>query len=293
LSKTEHKLLEKLYNQIILLSVFAVFAFGVIFLLLTLLPQFTELISFRFIGETLVTSGSIGVIVSLILGRRSEYVMRVKNLGLEEGQTLLQALNERCFRSAKYFYSQRDYEWEFLPGNEARWSAKVTDSISIRFIENYGKLTFVREADEKLTDKLESIPLWDLTEGGPPIHLQPEIMLDFSVPNKRFFKLTYNFLANHEYKVVIGYEYPPSMNKNYDYIHMMNPVLTERSKISLKIPNDFNFNKYHIDCYVINNSYDEARNLDKSFDPKKFKLTVRETGPFQEGETIILKYKLK
>ena len=289
--KTEHKLLEKLYNQIILLSVLAVFAFGVIFLLLTLLPQFTELIPFRFIGETLVTSGSIGVIVSLILGRRSEYVMRVKNLGLEEGQTLTQSLNERGFRSAKYFYNQRDYEWEFQGGTDESWAAKVTDTIRACMLRDVESLTFAREATVETSDSLSSVCIFDLTDNEPLDKLKPTLIDELSIPTKKFFRLNFRFLADHEYEIKLGYSYPPSMNKKFDYIHMMNPVKTNRSKITIKLPDDFRYERYNFFCHVMNSRYDNVKKIKiENFDASTRTLAFKEDGPFYEGETIILKY---
>jgi hypothetical protein len=285
LSNRRSKLGSMIIQKIILLAVIMLICGVPIFIIFFQSP-------WQFVGETLISGGTFAVLVYLILEEHTNFIMREKHLGLDKGQTLFEALNSRGINSSKYFYKQRDYEWEFFGGNAENWEGKVKDTITLGVNQEISHLTFRREADIKTQDTLEACEIKDLTMHEIVAHVQPEIIPDLSIPNKKYFRLVFKFLADHEYQISLNYQYPPSMSKVFDYIHMLNPVLTHRSKISLKIPADFDPEKYTIDCYVINSRYEQVKTLEKEkFDNKNRKISFKEAGPFLEGETIILRYR--
>jgi len=219
----------------------------------------------QFIGETLISGGFLGILITFIVDEHGSFVMREKNLGLKDDQTtlfdaLFKEISCRGINS-KYVYKQRDYMWELVlvKDNPKKWAVKLNDTSSIYVKdEKIESLPFVREADVSMTDKPESVELFDVTLDEVVDYLTPQLIPYLTVSNKRYFNLIFSFKPNREYRLSLPYEYPPSMCKNNDYIHMMNPVLTYRSIITLKLPVDFDYDRYNFNCYVINNRYEQA-----------------------------------
>jgi hypothetical protein len=277
------RIIEKVIIENIILLAIIILVVGIVFVLFT---------TWQSVGEMLISSGFLSIIVYLVVGQHSEFVMREKHLGIEKGQTLLEALATREVSFRKYEYLERNYEWELFGGTDEKWASKVTETIHLRINENVDHITFSREADERMGDTIEAVQIKDKASGKMS-DIFPSLIADLSIPYKKYFRLSYNFEKGRDYILRLTYTYPPCMRKDFDYIYMLNPVLTHKSKITIKLPEDFDLARYTVDCYVMDMRFERVKTIDKDCSQRNRKIVIKEVGPLFEGETILFKYKLK
>jgi len=271
---------EKIVMEKIVLIAVLILVLGVFFFSLT---------NWQFMGEILISGGFVGIVVYFIVGEHSDYVMREKHLGIGKGVTLLEEIFARSGHFTKYEYEKREFVWELIANNSPKWSSKLTDKIHLRVNQPTDHITFERMADERLLDRVEPAKIKEATSTFEAT-VYPELVPDLSIPTKKYFRLMYDFQPDHEYLITMVYEYPQCMDRSFDYIYMLTPVLTRKCDISIQLPNDFDAAHKTIECYVMDLRSERVRTLHHS-PPRANRIAINNCGPVNEGETILFKYK--